>query len=120
MLVAAVIDKNEIILPIIEGSSIRIFDTEANQFKDYPNPAADLKEGRRGAALRFAEEKGATVFASPPQTFCELSYQKAQDDQVLFFQLERELSFKQFQELVKTQSVRTQKELPAEVVVPSK
>lgn len=119
MLLAVIIDEKETILPIVEGSILRIYDTEAQQKQDYPNPALGLTEGRRGATLRFAEEKGATVFVAPPNTFCELSYQAAQKDQVKFFNIAANTSFQSFEQSLLKEEILVQTSLPEEEVVPS-
>lgn len=119
MLVAAVIDLEETIVPFIEGTVIRIYDTETAKYEDFRNPAIDLKEGRRGAVLHFAEEKGAIAFVAPPQTFCELSYTKAQADKVKFYHLTTNVKFETFQKLLSLQLLKVQDALPADEIAPS-
>jgi hypothetical protein len=119
MIIALVLDQDENILPIIDGTIIRIYDTESGKYQDYLNPALHLKEGRRGAVLRFAQEKGATVFASPPKTFCELSYAKAQENNIQFCQLHGQIKFDTFQELLNNGKVLIKNHLPAQEIVPS-
>lgn len=119
MLIAAVINEKNYIVPIIEGRTLRIFDSEKKTYEDYNNPANDLKEGRRGAALRFAEEKGATAFASPPQTFCELSYEKAKTDGVQFYPLEESITYDHFVQKVESNGLAIQTELSKDKVAPS-
>ena len=119
MLIAAVLNENEIILPIVEGTVLRIYDTERKVTEDFPNPANDLTEGRRGAALKFAEEKGAKVFVAPPNTFCELSYNKAKKDNIKFFHISQGLSFTSFEQALEKQEIQVQSFLPENEVVPS-
>ena len=57
MFIAAIIDEEETILPIVEGSILRIYDAETQQKQGYPNPALGLTEGRRGTTLRFAKKR---------------------------------------------------------------
>ncbi|MEC1718048.1 hypothetical protein [Schinkia azotoformans] len=119
MIIAVVIDKDEKIVPIVEGEKIRIYDTETNKYQEFPNPALALEEGRRGATLKFAEQKGATAFAAPPQTFCELSYEKAIEDQIKFFQLPLGLFFSQFKEQVDQKRIDSKGVLPRNEIAPS-
>ncbi|ALF08854.1 hypothetical protein [Parageobacillus thermoglucosidasius] len=119
MIIALVLDHDENIVPIIDGTIVRIYDTESGKYQDYPNPALHLKEGRRGAVLRFAQEKGAAVFASPPKTFCELSYAKAQENHIQFCQLDGPITFDAFQELFNNGKILIKDHLPAQEIVPS-
>lgn len=119
MIIAAVIDKGENILPIVEGTILRIYNTNTNEHVDYENPALHLKEGRRGATLNFAEDKGATAFVTPPQTFCELSYAKAKKDEIQFFHLEQETTFREFQWLLDNNILQIKNELPEQDIAPS-
>lgn len=119
MLVAAIIDEKEIILPIVEGTILRIYDTKTLQKKDYPNPALGLTEGRRGATLRFAEEKGTTIFVVPPNTFCELSYKAAQEDHVNFINIPAKTSFQSFEQSFLNEEIIAQTFLPDKEIVPS-
>ena len=117
--IAAVIDNEEKIVPIVEGVEIRIYNTETSEYIDYPNLALELDEGRRGATLNFADSKGATVFVAPPETFCELSYDKARKEQFKFYHLDSKVPFKQFaQKLVKGE-IKLQETLPKPEIVPS-
>lgn len=120
MILAAVIDKDKNIVPIVEGVEIRIYNTETSEFQDFPNPALELKEGRRGATLHFAESKGATVFIAPPETFCELSYDKARKDQFKFYHLDFNWPFTRFEQKLKIGEIQLQDTLPKLEIVPSK
>ncbi|EKN64012.1 hypothetical protein P9E76_05815 [Schinkia azotoformans] len=119
MIIAIVIDKDEKIVPIVEGEKIRIYDTETNEYQEFPNPALALEEGRRGSTLKFVEQKGATAFAAPPQTFCELSYEKAIEDQIKFFHLPLGLFFSQFKEQVDQKRIDSKGVLPRNEIAPS-
>ncbi len=119
MIIAAVVDSKDFIRPIIEGGRIRIYDTDTKEYTDYDNPANHLTEGRRGAALRFVKEKGATAFVSPPQTFCELSYNKAREDVVFFIPLEESVLFSEFQRLIDKEEFTLETELDLQNIVPS-
>jgi len=119
MLIALVLDQDENILPIIDGTIIRIYDTESENYRDYSNPALNMKEGRRGAVLSFVQEKGATVFASPPKTFCEISYAKAQENNIQFCPLSEIIKFDIFRKLLKNGKTSIENDLPAHEIVPS-
>jgi len=119
MLIAAVIDEKETILPIVEGTILRIFDTETSRAEDFPNPAVQLKTGRRGATLQFAEEKGATTFVAPPNTFCELSYKAAQEDKVEFIHIPSDTAFPNFKQSFLNGEIKVQAFLPDKEILPS-
>ena len=119
MHVAAVIDHEGVIVPIVEGVKLRIYNTETGSFEEFENPALGLTEGRRGATLRFAIGKGAVAFASPPQTFCELSYEKAVEENIRFFHLEPGVSFDRFKEQLAGRLVTAEENLPLEEIAPS-
>lgn len=119
MLIAIVVDDDGCILPIVEGTVLRIYDTETGAYQDYSNPANDLTEGRRGAALQFAIDHGAEVFGAPPLTFCELSYKKARRESVAFLPLKPDTPFAEFQRSWPDLSRTIAGELPAGEIAPS-
>ncbi|NEU32155.1 hypothetical protein GN156_15495 [bacterium LRH843] len=119
MIIAAVVDQNEKILPIVDGIILRLYDTESKQYRDYENPALHLKKGRRGATLRFAEEKGASAFVAPPQTFCELSYEKARKVGIQFYHLDEQIVFHVFLQLIESNQLHIKPELSNENIEPS-
>lgn len=118
MAVAVVINDEGIVTPIVEGTVLRIIRKD-QIVEDFRNPALDLTEGRRGATLRKAIEQGATTFIAPPETFCELSYKKAQEEQIQFYNIEAKQPFAQVAQQLKTGEITTLNELPADEVVPS-
>lgn len=119
MLIAAVIDEKETVLPIVEGTILRIFDTETSGVEDFPNPALQLKEGRRGATLRFAQGKGVSIFLAPPNTFCEFSYKAAQEDQVEFIHIPSNTTFQSFKQSFLNGEIKAQAFLPDKEILPS-
>lgn len=119
MKIAAAINQKDYIVPIVEGGTLRIFDTKTKEFNNMENPAPKLTEGRRGAALALASQHGAEAFAAPPQTFCELSYEKAQQVHFLFFNLESPLPFDTFLELLDQGFVVGEREIASKNVAPS-
>lgn len=110
---AVVLNDQQVITPIVEGTIVRIVNGE--QFEDFENPALQLTEGRRGAVLRFVLAKDVKTFVAPPNTFCELSYNAALENDVQFIHIASGITFEQFTQDVKT--VQTQ--LPAEEILPS-
>ncbi|MFS0750673.1 hypothetical protein [Oceanobacillus sp. 1P07AA] len=119
MIIASVLDEKEYIVPIVEGKTLRIFNSKTKQIEDFENPAVHLKEGRRGATLKFAEQKGAESFITPPQTFCELSYKKARTDGIQFFKLDNSIPFEQFEKQFHSNSIEQQSKLPENEIAPS-
>lgn len=118
MAVAVVINDEGIVSPIVEGTVLRIIHKD-QIVEDFRNPALDLTEGRRGATLRKAIEQGATTFIAPPETFCELSYKKAQEEQIQFYNIDANQPFAQVAQQLKLGEITISKELPANEVVPS-
>lgn len=118
MAIAVVINDEGIVTPIVEGTVLRIIEQDGTA-EDHRNPALDLTEGRRGATLRKAIELGATTFVAPPATFCELSYEKAQQEQVKFINIEANLNFSQVAEKIQSGAINATADLPADEVVPS-
>ena len=118
MTIAVVVNDEGIVTPIVEGTILRIIQPD-HSVEDLRNPALDLTEGRRGAALRKAIEQGATTFIAPPETFCELSYKKAQEEQISFINITANQSFAQVVEQLKSGSIQISLDLPADEVVPS-
>jgi len=119
MIIAAVLDEKENIVPIVDGKILRLYNTNTKESSDFAHPALHLKEGKRGATLHFAEEKGATAFVTPPHTFCELSYAKAKQDDIQFYHLEQPVSFQEFKDLLVAHKLLIRNELPDEEIVPS-
>ncbi|MFC5464102.1 hypothetical protein [Lederbergia graminis] len=119
MIIALVLNADETVVPIVEGTVLRIYDAVKKQIQDYENPAQFLQEGRRGATLSFAEDKGATVFVAPPQTFCELSYEKAVKDGIHFISLERSLSFPELLRLLESGQLNIGDKLSGDEIAPS-
>ncbi len=118
MAIAVLVNDEGIVTPIVEGTILRIINDDQT-VDDYRNPALDLTEGRRGATLKKAIELGATTFIAPPETFCELSYKKAQEEQIAFYQIERNVSFAQIVQAIRANTIQISGDLPAEQVVPS-
>lgn len=118
MAVAVVINDEGIVSPIVEGTVLRIIHKD-QIVEDFRNPALDLTEGRRGATLRKAIEQGATTFIAPPETFCELSYKKAQEEQIQFYNIDANQPFAQVAQRLKLGEITISKELPVDEVVPS-
>lgn len=118
MAVAVVINDEGIVSPIVEGTVLRIIHKDQT-VEDFRNPALDLTEGRRGATLRKAIEQGAATFIAPPATFCELSYKKAQEEQIQFYNIDANQPFAQVAQLLKSGQITISNELPADEVVPS-
>jgi hypothetical protein len=119
MKIAAAINQADYIVPIVEGETLRIFNSETKEISNLENPAPKLIEGRRGAALALAREHGAEAFAAPPQTFCELSYEKAQQEKLLFYNLESPLSFDTFLDLLEQELVAGERDIAGKNVAPS-
>lgn len=119
MLIATVIGKDNEILPIVMGDKLRIYDRATKQYKDFKNPALNVNEGRRSATLQLALELGASVFVAPPETFCDLSYQKAKQADLKFLTVNKGLSFEQFVLSLREHRLSLLNDLPETDIVPS-
>ena len=71
---------NEILVPIVEGDFIRLFDTiNLVVCEDFANPALQLQNGKRGAVpIRWLNARKVNLLCTPPSMLCELSYEAAQ------------------------------------------
>ena len=118
MAIAVVINDEGIVTPIVDGTVLRIIKQDQT-VEDHHNPALDLTEGRRGATLRKAIELGVSTFIAPPATFCELSYKKAQEENITFINIEPNKTFSEIAQALKDGSIEISKDLPAEQVVAS-
>lgn len=118
MAIAVVVNDEGFVTPIVEGTILRIIH-QNHSVEDLRNPALDLTEGRRGATLRKAIELGATTFIAPPETFCELSYKKAQEEKISFINIPANQHFAQVAEQLRSGSIQQTNELPADEVVAS-
>lgn len=114
MKIAAVVNKNNEIVPIVEGGEVVIFEAGSLVEERFANPALERTEGRRGATLSFAIDKGVSAFATPPQTFCQLSYAKAINSQIEFYRIAHQSSLADFKEQIG--QLQTRKGLPEEEV----
>ncbi|MED4917484.1 MULTISPECIES: hypothetical protein [Geobacillus] len=119
MIIALVLDEQEQVVPIIDGVTVRLYDTNSHTYEDYPNPAQQQQEGRRSTVLRFATEKGATAFAAPPNTFCERSYTLAVEQHIQFYALEQPLPFQEFEQRWRNGLLSPSERLAAETIVDS-
>lgn len=120
MSVAVILDNQETILPIVEGSILRIYNPLTEEKEDFPNPAIGLVDGRRAAVLRFVAEKGVKTIVTPPHSFCEIAYETARKDEVNFIKVEANTTFETLQQLFAQNKIETQAVLPKEEILPSK
>lgn len=118
MAIAVVVNDEGIVTPIVEGTILRIINQDGT-IEDFRNPALDLTEGRRGATLKKALEQGVTIFIAPPATFCELSYEKAQQEQVEFIHIEANQLFVDVVTAIQAGTYKKTAVLPAEDILPS-
>ncbi|UAC48154.1 chemotaxis protein CheY [Bacillus aquiflavi] len=119
MTIAVVLNEQNMMTPIVEGTILRIVNEDDFSYEDFSNPALSLEKGRRGATLRFAIEKNATIFFAPPETFCELSYKKALEEEFAFYEMETGQSYATFENLLRKGQIQVSKQLRAVNVVPS-
>jgi len=112
-------EKNEIIVPIVEGTVIRIYDTETRKHEDFKNPALSLQSGKRGAVIRWLNERGIKLFVTSPNTLCELSYKAAQKEEFHYYRVEAGTSFINLQQLIDNDQLQLTTHLPESEIEPS-
>lgn len=115
MKIAFILNKSEEIVPITEGTVLRVYDCLTKRYNDYPNPALEREQGKRSAALQFAIEHGARALAAPPETLCERSYKLALQEEMSFISLPGRVPFKQ----IISQPIGLTDHLPEIEIVPS-
>ncbi|HLN61395.1 MAG TPA: hypothetical protein VK464_07535 [Symbiobacteriaceae bacterium] len=81
---AAVADDGNRILPLSDGLTLKILDTESMQSESYPNPGYPLTQGRRAAATDFLNEQRVQLVLAVPMTFCSISQEKARSYNMQF------------------------------------
>lgn len=120
MTIAMVLSGNqELIVPIVEGEIIRLFNAETGDVQDFENPALQLENGKRGAVINWLNEKGVHVLCTPPSTLCELSYRAAQKEQFHYYRLKKDTSFSELKQLILSNTLELTEELPDNEIEPS-
>lgn len=109
----------EVIVPIVEGEIIRLFNAETGEVKDFENPALKLESGKRGGVIKWLNERGVHVLCAPPSTLCELSYGAAQKENFLYYRIQKDTSFLELKELISNDSLALTGELPENEIEPS-
>lgn len=112
MIIVAAINRDEEVVPIVEGDVLRILDVETGAYEDFHNPALDVLEGRRGAALHFLQHYKVNAFVAPPETFCELSYQAAKKAGIRFLKVEVKTPFANIPDLLEERKLSLPAVLP--------
>jgi hypothetical protein len=115
----AITGDQETIVPIIEGETIRLYDTETEQVSDFENPANNLTTGKRSAVIKWANNKGVKVLCSPPSMLCELSYDLARQEQFQYYRVKPHTSFSALQSLIKENGLELVAALPLNEIEPS-
>lgn len=120
MKIAMTLSKyNELLVPIIEGEVIRIYDTETNEYEDFANPALTLQSGKRGAVIRWLNDRKINILCVPPKMLCELSYEAAQKENFTYFRVESGTSFSEFIKLLENNGLEITTTLPENEIEPS-
>lgn len=109
----------EVIVPIVEGKFIRIFNAETGEIKDFENPALKLESGKRGGVIKWLNERSVHVLCAPPSTLCELSYGAAQKEKFLYYRIQKDTSFLELKALIANHSLALTEELPEHEIEPS-
>lgn len=89
MRIAAIVTNDgDTIVPLPDGPTVLVFDSEKNSVEKYENPAIGMTEGRRSAVTNFLLKKQVQVVCSVPETFCSTSCQVAVQGGIKFIRLE--------------------------------
>ncbi len=111
--------EKEIIVPIVEGEIIRLYDAETGNIKDFENPALKLQSEKRGAVVRWLNDRGINILCAPPSTLCELSYGAAQKKNFRYYRIQNDTSFSDLKVLIVNNSLELTGELPENEIEPS-
>lgn len=94
MKIAICIDENGDVARLAEGGKIVIYDWDTRLEKIIDNPGPKVSQAKRSAALSSIIEEGATVVVTIPASFCEISYEKAQQNEIRFIRLNEPKQYK--------------------------
>lgn len=95
MIIGAVVDNEDRVVALSEGTQFVRLDTLAHTQKRLPNPAAGRgREGRLQAVAQMAEE-GIEKFCTVPGCFCAASHQAAQQAGIHFLLMPEGITFDQ-------------------------
>lgn len=111
--------ENEIIVPIMEGKVIRLYDVETGDNEDFANPALQVQSGQRGTVIRWLNERKVNLLCAPPKMLCELSYEAAQKEQFIYYRVEPGTSFLDLKQLLADKELEITTELPENEIEPS-
>ncbi len=111
--------ENEILVPIVEGDIIRLYNPETGEFEDFINPALQLQSGKRGAVIRFLNNRKVNLLCAPPKMLCELSYEAAQKEDFIYYRVEAGTSFSELKRLLADNVLAMTKNLPENEIEPS-
>ena len=111
--------EKEIIVPIVEGEVIRLYDIETGDVEDFENPALKLQSGKRGAVIRWLHDRGVKILCAPPSMLCELSYGAAQKENFCYYRIQNNISFSDLKGLIANNSLELTEELPGNEIEPS-
>ena len=109
----------ELIVPIVEGDVIRLYDLETEDVNDCENPVSQLQSGKRGAMIRWLNEREVNILVAPPSMLCELSYEAAQKEHFRYYRVPQGTSFSDFKRFVSDNNVVLTRELPESEIEPS-
>ncbi|MFC5588690.1 hypothetical protein ACFPRA_07320 [Sporosarcina soli] len=113
MLIGMVLAKDkETIVPIVDGEIARIYNLESGEIIDSPNPAREVSEGKRGATVKWMVQNDVKVLCAPPGTLCELSYSRAQTENLNFCRVDPGTSFSSLKSHIENGELRIVDSLP--------
>ena len=120
MLIGMTMDKEkEMIVPFTEGEYVRVFNSDTGNLEDAKNPSLHLSEGRRGVVVNWFYEQGVELICSPPNTFCELSYENAKEKKMSFYTFEKDISFLKFKRKLEAEDISLTSHIKKENILKS-
>lgn len=84
---AALAGDGKDIVPLSDGPTLVVLDTESLKEERFDNPGYPLKTNRRATATEFLHRQGVNVVCAVPQTFCPTSHDLARSYGMRFVQL---------------------------------
>ncbi|KKI90496.1 hypothetical protein WQ54_21365 [Bacillus sp. SA1-12] len=119
MIIAMVLGEKETIVPIIEGKVIRLYDVKSGDVQDFENPALKVDTGKRGAVIKWLNERGVHILCSPPSMLCELSYETAKQANFRYYRVQKNTPFFSVKQELASNQLELTEALPKNEIEPS-
>ena len=108
-------EDGQTVVPLVNGDTIRIRDTESNEEYELQNPAMSVTSGRRIAVVKALLEHNVASVISPPEAFCAHSYGVATANEMNFWRVKEGSTWKSLWSTVQSSAdIAFVQELPKE------